>query len=215
MTWVSPLAAVAPRVQPRAGVGRADHRMALIAELIAKTSLADSRPMPLEPLLTLLSDTETLSLFIRHAGLSKEQGAALVRDLARGSGHAQASGALDEALAKIRPTTGGLNGLYGAHNEISGRPIHNPAVSNSAYRAEGAAIGQFTVFAPTQFDQVNTLDDIRPGGAVGRDGHGVPPGWFAPIQPQPETISGMSGLAYGVIACFLGALAVTAFLLVG
>jgi hypothetical protein len=186
--------------------------MALIAALLNNAPPANSGLMRLEPLLSLLSDTETLSLFIRHAGLSREQGAALARDVSSSAGRMGSSLSLpdrelDDVLSRIRPTTGGVNGSYSANlpsGETKFVPPHNFHQANAERRQfEGA--GRFTAYSPSSHEYANTVDDITVR-ERGGDGFapGLPPGWFTPVDAPPERIRGISNLACVVLACLIG-----------
>jgi hypothetical protein len=210
---INPLSAATPRLDRKVSGPASNPRMALIADLLNNAAPTGSGLMRLEPLLSLLSDTETLSLFIRHAGLSKEQGAALARDVATSTGRLGGSlsltgGELDDVLSRIRPTTGGVNGSYRANlpnGETAFGSTPQDFRQNSTVNGRLESEGLFTAFSPSPQDYVNTVDDIsvQGRGGVGH-GPGLPPGWFTPADPSLERIRGISNMACVVLACLVG-----------
>ncbi len=196
--------------------------MALIADVINKASMAGGKPIGPELLLSLLSDTETLTLFIRHAGLSKAQGDALFRDLSasqprRGVSATRPGSELDNALSKITPTKGGASNSYNANSRTDDTAFKTPGLdaqpSNSATGLFGRA-GQFSAFSATAQDYTIAIDDLTVRGETrGGEGHRLPPGWFTPLEPQSEKIRGISNMAYVVFAGLIGIPALAFFLM--
>jgi hypothetical protein len=220
---INPLPPMAPRLDQKVSGPASNPRMALIATLLNNAPSSNSGLMRLEPLLSLLSDTETLSLFIRYAGLSQEQGAALARDLSASTGRpgrplSLPGRELDDALSKIRPTSGGVKNSYSANlpsGETTSVPSPNFDQSN-ADRKPYERMGQFTAFSPLHDDYVNAVDDItvrerRNDGVA----PGLPPGWFRPVDAAPERIRGISNMACVVLACLIGIPVLVFFLMFG
>jgi hypothetical protein len=163
---VKPLSGVTPSTQGQ--------RMALIADLMNKTSktaVGATRP---ELLLSLLNDTENLSQFIRYSGISAEMGAALLRDISRATTHGtrfseQSLGEINEVLAKIRPIIAGIDASYGAHWGLDDVGHAKTLRQSEAHQADDANNSvpdtrhggeRFKPFLPNQTDFANTIDNI-------------------------------------------------------
>jgi hypothetical protein len=212
---VKPLSAVLPGAAARATPSRQSHRMDLIAALTNGPPKSSSSLRP-DPLLSLLSDTETLSRFIRYAGLSEGMGAALLLDVANSTLQARhlsarSMGEVDELLAKIKPTTARIGAAYGAIaglGEAGAKPAKSRTDTGELRSGFGRDPALFAAFSPTQVDFKYTIDDLEIRRATGEfhEPH-IPAGWYTPVEPALEKIQGISGVAYVVLMCLTGIVA--------
>ena len=137
-------------------------RAELIARILRKPGNGTAGPVRGELLSTLLSDTANLTQFIRYSGLSEEVGAALLRDAMSATARpAQLSprsmGEITDMLARVRPTTAGVDASYGAAASFG-----ETGSSEIIDTVQGGKMGglQFVPFLPGQVDFDRTIDNI-------------------------------------------------------
>jgi len=159
-------------------------RAELIARILSKPGNGTAGPARGELLSTLLSDTANLTQFIRYAGLSEEVGAALLRDAMSATARpAQLSpksmGEITDMLARIRPTTGGVDASYG-----SAASFGETGSGEIIDTGPGGKMGglQFVPFSPGQVDFDRTIDDIWSGANKGE----TPEATFNLIGAPPQ-----------------------------
>ncbi len=145
-------------------------RAELIARILSKPAKGASGPGRNELLSALLSDTANLTQFIRYAGLSEDMGAALLRDAMGATARpAQFSprsmGEINDMLARVRPTTAGVDASYGAAASF-GETGSGPSGIDTALNGKTGGL-QFVPFSPGQADFDRTIDDIWSGSNKG------------------------------------------------
>jgi hypothetical protein len=137
---------------------------------LSKPAKGASGPGRNELLSALLSDTANLTQFVRYAGLSEDVGAALLRDAmgatAKPAQFAPRSmGEINDMLARVRPTTAGVDASYGAAASF-GETGSGPSGIDTALNGKTGGL-QFVPFSPGQADFDRTIDDIWSGSNKG------------------------------------------------
>ena len=161
----------------------ASQRAELIARILNKSANGTAGPVRGELLTTLLSDTANLTQFIRYSGLSKEVGAALLRDAMSATARPaqlspQSMGEINDMLARVRPTTAGVDASYGDAASFG------ETGSGSSHDALSGKTGglQFVPFSPGQVDFDRTIDDIWSASSKGE----APEATFNLIGAPPQ-----------------------------
>ena len=140
-------------------------RAELIARILSKSAQGTAGPVRGELLSTLLSDTANLTQFIRYSGLSEDLSAALLRDAMSATARpAQLSprsmGEINDMLARVRPTTAGVDASYGAAASF-GETGSSDIIDTVPSGKTGSL--QFVPFSPGQADFDRTIDNIWSG----------------------------------------------------
>ena len=194
-------------------------RAELIARILSKSAQGTSGPVRGELLSALLSDTANLTQFIRYSGLSEEVGAALLRDaMSATAGTAQLSprsiGEINDMLARVRPTTAGVDASYGAaasFGDTGSGASH--LIENSLSGKTGSL--QFVPFSPGQADFDKTIDNIWSASSKGE----APEATFNLVGTPPqkshwESIRLTSDTFYFILVSLAGAILLGVFVFV-
>jgi hypothetical protein len=200
---VKPVSGMAPRPLITDFFSGRSERIKIVADQLNRVSQVDAASGPSELLLSLLNDTEMLSLFVRHAGVSEEVSAALLREVSSAATKGtristRSMNDIEEVLARIRPVKAGIEASYGAQVSL-GEPGSNPAIP-------------FIPFSPSAAGFTNAIDEIGMQGASGGSPKAsIHPPWLSQSDFQAEEIRGFSGMAYFFFASAICMLAATFF----
>lgn len=196
-------------------------RAELVAKILNRAPKDTSASNRRELLSTLLSDTASLSQFIRSSGLSEEMGAALLQEAKSAVQQAthlspRSMGEINEMLARIRPTVAGVDASYGSavsFGEIGSQPaqphssLHKVNDTVDIFPDGIAGNMQFVPFSPGQTDFDKTIDNIWSGSESGETPGalfnliGVPP-----LKPQWDGIRFTGETFYMILVSLAGAL---------
>jgi hypothetical protein len=187
-------------------------RAELIARILNKAAGGTSGPVRGELLSSLLSDTANLTQFIRYSGLSEEVGAALLRDAMSATARpAQFSprsmGEINDMLARVRPTTAGVEASYGAAASF-GETGSSDIIDTVPIGKTGSL--QFVPFSPGQVDFDKTIDNIWSGSSKGE----TPEAAFNLIGAPPQK-SHWEGIWLASDAFYLILVSLTGAILLG